>query len=231
MKVNKKRDNQADNELSYYTDAPVMEAYRILRTNIEFSSSVQKTQVLLITSSLQGEGKSTTVANLARAFAYAGTKTLIIDLDLRRPVQHKIHSIGETIGISEVIVGKASCEEAIHTTDMEKLHLLPCGYRPPNPAEMLSTSKLTEIITSLREQYDMIIIDTPPINLLADAAILTKSADASILIVSAGHTEMDDMRMALDILQRSGTRLLGTVLNKATRQSSSYKYRYYSYDY
>ncbi len=211
--------------------SPIMEAYRVLRTNIEFSSSIDKIQVLLITSSLQGEGKSTTVANLARAFAYAGTKTLVLDLDLRRPVQHKFYSLDNTVGVSEIIVGKATCEEAIQTTDTENLHILTSGYRPPNPAELLASPALSELVATLRKSYDMIIMDTPPVNLLADAAILTKEADASILVVSAGNAELDDVKVSLETLRRSGTKLLGTVLNNVTRQSSSYKYRYYYYDY
>ncbi len=211
-------------------NAPSMEAYRILRTNIEFSRTIKPIKRILITSSVLGEGKSTTAASLAKIFASGGTKTLIVDLDLRRPVQHRILSVENSGGVMELLAGSISIDEAIKPTDTENLFLLNCGIKPPNPADMLSSGALEKALEVFDEMFDIIILDSPPVAALADAAIISRFADTTILVVSAGKVEFQDLDASLYNLKNSGASILGIVMNNITKASRGYKYyNYYNY--
>lgn len=215
-------------------DDPIMEAYRILRTNIEFSGSVNDIKALVVTSSNQGEGKSTTAANLAKTFAYAGKKTLIVDFDMRRPSQHRVHGVDNVVGIADIIVGKAKIEDAVKPTETENLFIITSGYCPPNPSELIMSKKVGETLNELRDMFDMIILDTPPSLILTDATLLSKVADATILVISAGVATYDEVEITLDNLQKAGIRLLGTVLNNSAtimRSKKKYYRKYYKYGY
>ncbi len=142
-------------------DSASMEAYRMLQTNVEFYGFDKKLQVIELTSALQGEGKSTTVSNLALAFAQSNKRVLVIDLDLRKPVQHKIFNVSSTTGVTTVLTGKSRLEDAIKPTDRDNLYLLPCGIRPPNPTELLRSDSMKQLIDFLKTKYDVIIIDVP----------------------------------------------------------------------
>lgn len=223
----KNKDNLDIEILQLKETAPSMEAYRILRTNIEFSSTIKPIKKLLITSSILGEGKSTTVTSLAKIFAAAGKKTLIIDLDLRRPVQHKLLAISNEGGIMELLSGMISIEEAIKTTNVKNLYLLNCGTIPPNPADLLSSSSLQDVLDKVSADYDFIIIDSPPAAALADAAIISRFVDATLLVVSAGVVRYNDVENALTNLKNSGANVLGMVMNNVTKETGGYKYYYY----
>ena len=189
-------------------DAPAMEAYRMLKTNIEFSNSVNPIKKILITSSVAGEGKSTTVYNLAKVFALGGDKTLIIDLDLRRPVIHRIIGEKPEHGITSLIIGKKTAV---------------------NPAEMLSSNALAEAVEELCGKFDIILLDSPPSAALADAAIISRFADTVLLVVSAGQTSYADVENSLDNLKKANARVAGVIMNNVTKKSRGYKY--YNYDY
>ena len=208
-----------------------MEAYRVLRTNIEFSGSVSKTQTIMLTSSVSQEGKSTTACNLAKVFAYAGTKTLLLELDLRRPVLHRFFHYDNTIGIMDYFLGKNSLEDAIKPTDVEHLFLLNVGTVPPNPAEVLVSAQFAGIINELREIFDIIIIDTPPVAALTDAAICSRFSDATLMIVSSDKTNMDDLDIAVRNLQTAGANILGFVMNNVSKRTRGYKHYSYYYKY
>ncbi len=216
--------------VDFPTDSPITEAYRVLRTNIEFSNSVNPIKTVLVTSSLLGEGKSTTAVNLGKIFAMGGTKTLIVDLDLRRPVVHKILSVDTNDkGITSLFLEKNELEDIILPTDVENLYAITCGTTPLNPAELLSSKKLEEAVLKLREKFDLIIFDSPPAVALADAGIISRLADATILVVSAGKVTYSDVEASKTNLTNAGANILGIVMNNVTKQSRGYKY--YKYDY
>lgn len=237
MTQNKKpsNNNQKSNGHDYSAtrhisnSAPVMEAYRLLRTNIEFSNSLNKIKRILITSSVMGEGKSTTAINLARIFALGGSKTLIIDLDLRRPVVHKILGLENVKGLMDCVLDKATETEIIKKTSFENLYALNCGEYPINPAEILASEKLLNLINTLSEDFEIVIIDSPPSAALADAAIISRFVDATILVVSAGNVNYPDVENAMDNLNKAGANILGIVMNNVTKRSRGYKYYYYDY--
>lgn len=210
-------------------DAPVMEAYRMLRTNVEFSSSLSPLKKILITSSLVGEGKSSIVVNLARTFALGGAKTLVVDLDLRRPVIHRILEIENDAGITSCLLKKNTVPQIIKPTAFENLYAVTCGERPHNPAEQLASANLAAIIGELEGQFDIILFDSPPSAALADASIISRFTDATILVVSAGFVHYADVKNSKENLQKVGANILGIVMNNVTRHTRGYKY--YSYDY
>lgn len=209
--------------------APVMEAYRLLRTNIEFSKSINEIKRILITSSIMGEGKSTTAINLARIFALGGSKTLIIDLDLRRPVVHKILGIENKNGIMDCFLGKTDEKDIIKETIFENLYAINCGEHPINPAEILASDKLKNMIDVASKDFDVVIIDSPPSAGLADASIVSRFTDATLLIVSAGYASYADVENAIENLNKAGANILGIVMNNITKRSRGYKYYYYDY--
>jgi len=219
--------------VNFSSDSPISEAYRILRTNIEFSNSINPIKTVLVTSSLSGEGKSTTVVNLGKVFALGETKTLIIDLDLRKPAINKILGIEEiNKGISSVFQEKCTVEEAIIPTETENLSLLLCDKLPLNPAEMLLSQKLTDMIAELKEKFDLILIDSPPAAVLADAGIISRLADKTIIVVSAGKVTYQDVELAKTNLINAGADIMGIVLNNVTKKTRGYKYYnndYYNY--
>ena len=215
-------------------DSASMEAYSMLQTNLDVYGIDQKQQVILITSSLQAEGKSTTISNLGVAFAQSDKRVLIVDLDLRKPVQHRIFNVPSTTGVTTVLTGKSKIEDAIKPTDRDNLFLLPCGIRPPNPTELLRSEALRQLIEYLRTKYDIIILDTPPVLALADAAILSKYADSVLLVVSAGIVDMTSLELSIKNLNMVNANIIGVVMNniKVGDHRNSYYYRYgYGYRY
>ncbi len=214
-------------------DSASMEAYRMLQTNVEFYGFDKKLQVIELTSALQGEGKSTTVSNLALAFAQSNKRVLVIDLDLRKPVQHKIFNVSSTTGVTTVLTGKSRLEDAIKPTDRDNLYLLPCGIRPPNPTELLRSDSMNQLIDFLKTKYDVIIIDSPPALALTDAAIISNYADAVILVVSAGVADYNSIELSIKNLTMVNANLIGVVMNNIkTKRGGRYSYRYkYNYYY
>ena len=212
-------------------DSASMEAYRMLQTNVEFYGFDKKLQVIELTSALQGEGKSTTVSNLALAFAQSNKRVLVIDLDLRKPVQHKIFNVSSTTGVTTVLTGKSRLEDAIKPTDRDNLYLLPCGIRPPT--ELLRSDSMNQLIDFLKTKYDVIIIDSPPALALTDAAIISNYADAVILVVSAGVADYNSIELSIKNLTMVNANLIGVVMNNIkTKRGGRYSYRYkYNYYY
>lgn len=211
--------------------SPVSEAYRTLRTNIQFSSFDDRVKTIVITSSGPGEGKSTTAANLAVSLAQGGHNTILVDCDQRKPKIHKTFKLSNQIGLSNLLIGEASFEEAIHKTTVDKLSVLTSGIKPPNPAELLSSSKMQRFITSLKEKYDYIILDTPPVIMVTDAQVLAKYADGCLLVVASREAEREAAVKAKELLEKVNAKVLGVVLNKLdTSKNGNYGY-YYQYYY
>jgi polysaccharide biosynthesis transport protein len=205
------------------------ESYRALRTSLLLTSLGAPPKVILITSALPREGKTTTSLNCSIVLAQKGSRVLLIDADLRRPSVHKTLGMGPRTGLSNVLTGSATLQQAtVRSSVLPTLFVLPAGTPPPNPAELLASSNMADILTELRGQYDHIVIDTPPTLSVTDAVIMSPRADTVILVIRSGQTTKQALRRARDILVRVNARVSGVLLNAADLSSPDYYY-YYEY--
>lgn len=214
----------------------VAESCRAIRTNLLFMTPDKPFKTLLITSSGPREGKSTTAINLAIAMAQSGNRVLLVDTDMRRPRLHKAFGIPNEVGISSVVVGEAQLKDAVRPTEVPGLSLLPCGPIPPNPAELLHTKAFHELMRAAGERFDRIILDSPPVNAVADALVLATQVDGVMLVFHASKTARPLARKALRGLSGVQARIFGAVLNEIDRAGARYGYSAlpgygYSYDY
>jgi non-specific protein-tyrosine kinase len=204
------------------------EAYRALRTNIQFASPDKPLKTLLATSTSPEDGKSTTLANLAITLAETGARTLLVDCDLRRPAQHALFGLPNEVGLTSLMLGTpgtlAPDRLGVQATPVGNLGVLTSGPVPPNPAELLASRRMAEILTTLAGLADYVLFDTPPIIAVTDAAILAPHVDGVLLIVRAGKTKRDLAVKAKGILAQVNAPLVGVVLNDATVDSKAYGY-------
>ncbi|HKO11607.1 MAG TPA: polysaccharide biosynthesis tyrosine autokinase [Acidobacteriaceae bacterium] len=224
--------NGAALELVTVTDARSSgaEAYRTLRTNLLFSAAVNALRRFVITSPGPAEGKSTTAANLAIAFAQQGHRVLLVDCDLRRSRVHKLFGQPQNPGLTNVLIGGTAPSDAIRPTKVDGLMILPSGALPPNPAELLGSAQMKALLDKLSESYDLLILDTPPLLAASDAAIVSRMVDGALVVVRAGRTERTALQTSVQQLTTVGARILGTVLNDPDAEVPKYT-RYYSYYY
>lgn len=209
--------------------SPVTEAYRTVRTNIQFAGVVQDTNVVLVTSSQSSEGKTSTASNLAVVSAQAGKRVLLIDADLRKPQMHHRFQISNLYGLSSVLIRDSSLPEAALPTSIDNLWVLPSGPIPPNPSEMLASPAFTSLIEDCCNAYDMLIIDSPPVLAVADALILTRCSDGVLFVVDSQSTNRGQAQKAVASLQQVNARILGVVLNRLSRKGTEGYYYYYYY--
>ena len=203
------------------------EEYRSLRTNIQYSSFDKEIKIILVTSSNLGEGKTTTAGNLALAMSYDNKKVIIIDCDLRKPAIHKRFKVSNTKGMSEVLIGKESLLGVINKYN-DNLDILTTGKLPPNPSEMLGSNSMTTLLDRLREKYDYVIIDSPPISPITDAKILATKVDGTILVVRAEKTKRDTISQTIEELKGVNAKIIGNVLNGVENKNKGYYGAYYS---
>lgn len=205
------------------------ESFRNLRTNVRFVRAGQGATEMVVTSPAPQEGKSLTAANLAIALAQQGLRTLLIDADMRRSVQHLQFGLEATPGLSDLLVSQDDPDGVIRPTEVDGLDLLPAGMHPPNPAELVSTPRMERLLTDLRERYDSIVIDSPPMLAVTDASVLGRKTDGVILVVRAEKTEKDAINLAIQQLHHVGSRILGVVVNDAKPDGPYYAYyrKYY----
>jgi succinoglycan biosynthesis transport protein ExoP len=203
------------------------ESYRALRTSLLLTFPGGPPKVILITSALPEEGKTTTSVNSAIVLAQKGTRVLLIDADLRRPSIHKTLGMGPTLGLSNVLTGTANLQQAIiPSTILPDLFLLPAGTPPPNPAELLASTKMKNVLEELRKHYDHIVIDSPPTLSVTDAVVMSTAADAVVLVIRSGHTTKPALRRARDILLQVNARVCGVLVNAVNLNSPDYYYHY-----
>ena len=208
--------------------SPVSESYRSLRTNIAYASADKKIRSLLISSPQPGEGKSTTTANLAIAFAQLRKRTLLIDADLRKPVQHNVFDHPRGPGLSEYLVGEIQdYHDVIRKTKIENLYLISAGGLPPNPSELLGSERMSLMVKKLEEEWDMVIFDSPPIVAVTDASMISAEIDAIAMVVKAGQTDRSAVDRALDTISNVKAPLIGVILNGASSETLAGKYSYY----
>ncbi len=215
-----KKDKAYVNKYSAYgndNETPLMfsvkEAYKAIRTNIALSVMKEGCRRLVFTSAIPSEGKSTTALNVAVSFSRAYSKVLLIDCDLRKPRMHRALGLSNNVGVSNVLSGLATLDEAIQKSRFENLDVLSSGLIAPNPSEMLASDRMQRMLDTLSERYEYIIIDTPPINVVADALPLIKISDGMVLVVRQNYSTHGEMEQALSKLQFINAKVLGVVVN------------------
>jgi len=213
------------------TKSPISEAYRTIRTNLQFISPDKPLKTVLITSAIPEEGKSTVAANLAIAMAQMDLNTLVVDSDLRKPVIHKMFGISKNEGLTDFLIGKIKLESAINETKLENLSLLPSGAIPPNPSELIGSQKMESLIAKLRQYYDFVLFDSPPAVAVTDAAILGSKLDGVVLVVQASRTDRTALLRAKEIFENVRANLLGVILHMVVPPygRNGYYYHYYHY--
>lgn len=206
--------------------SPISEQYRTVRTNLQFSNIDNALQAILITSPGPAAGKSITAANLAVVYAQQEMKTLLIDADLRKPTVHYTFRLNNLNGLSNVLINESTLEEAVNKSDIEHLDVLTSGPIPPNPAELLASNRMRDVLQHAKKTYDFIIFDTPPALAVADAKILANIVDGTLLVVRSGSTETEDALKAKEMMSDTDAPILGAVLNDVQKEDMQY-YAYY----
>ncbi|MGE6377377.1 CpsD/CapB family tyrosine-protein kinase [Peribacillus muralis] len=206
--------------------SPVVEQYRTIRTNLQFSAVEKDIRSMIFTSANPGEGKSTTSINVAAVFAQQGKRILIIDADLRKPSVHTNLNMENFLGLTNIITKQNQLQEAIQSSIYPNLDVLTSGPIPPNPSELLGSNGMENVLEEAKMNYDLVILDTPPVNAVTDAQILANMTDGVVLVVSSGSTEIQQAKKAKELLHNANAKLLGAILNKK-KQKYSNEYYYY----
>jgi non-specific protein-tyrosine kinase len=228
MRIPRERDEFYRLTTLLYPRSANAEAYRTLRTNIEFASVDAPIHTLLVTSARAHEGKTVTAANLAIAFAQEGRRTILVDADLRRPGVDDIFVLPKERGLTTLLREEgATVEEIAHPTEQDNLRVITTGPLPPNPAELLGSERMRRTIDKIGEAAEIVVFDTPPVQVVIDAAVLSAYLDAAVLVVDAGRSRRADLREARNALARAGANLLGVVLNRVPRQARASDSGYY----
>ena len=204
------------------------EQYRTIRTNINFSTPGLDSKVILFTSASKEEGKSTTAANMAIVFAETGKKVLLIDADMRRPTLYRTFQLGNNTGLSNLLLRKGQLKNSVKASGVPNLDLLMSGQIPPNPAELLESDALDELLEEMRGQYDYILFDSPPILSVTDSKILANKCDGTVLVVNTGKSEKVSVEKARDSLATAKAFILGVVLNNYPLNKENYYYHNYN---
>jgi non-specific protein-tyrosine kinase len=199
--------------------SPVSEAYRTLRTNLSFYSLDDPIRSLVVTSPGLGEGKSTTVANLAVTMAQSGRRTVLVDCDLRRPSLHTLLELNNEPGLTNMVLGDSD-DPPLQETGVDNLWLLASGPKPPNPADLLGTQRIDQVIAQLLEKADVILFDAPPVMAVTDSAILGGKSDGVLLVISAGNTRREHAERAKAMLEKANVRIIGTALVNAPKDNT-----------
>lgn len=205
----------------------ISEQYRIIRTNIMFAHLDCDIKSVLFTSEIPGAGKSTTAANVAAAFAQAGKKTVLVDADLRQPTGHYTFGVSNQSGLTAGIVNDLQLKEIIKQTSVNNLDIVTAGPVPTNPSELLSSVKLVQMLTDLKNLYDMVIVDSPPILAVADAQILSKYTDGTVIVTDVKNNNLQRLKEAKQLLEKTDARILGVVLNNYKMKKESRNNHHY----
>ena len=208
---------------------PGAEAYRVIRTGIQFAQAGKELQTIALTSCTPNEGKSTTIANLAVVLTQAGKSVLLIDCDMRNPTVHKNFNLSNKVGLSSCISMGTALSDAVQKTSIEGLYALTGGVIPPNPSELLGSEQMKNLLQRAKEQYDYVLIDTPPVMPVTDALIVSRFVDGMILVIASAEVKVEMARDVKKQLVNAGANILGVVLNKVRSEHHGYGYGYYYY--
>jgi capsular exopolysaccharide synthesis family protein len=206
--------------------SPVVEQYRTIRTNLQFSAVEKDIKTMIFTSANPGEGKSTTSINVAAVFAQQGKRVLIIDADLRKPSVHTNFNMENYLGLTNIISKQNQLLDAVQPAIYPNLDVLTSGPIPPNPSELLGSNGMVTVLDEAKLNYDLVILDTPPVNAVTDAQVLASMTDGVVLVVSSGSTEIHQAQKAKELLENANAKLLGAILNK---KKQKYPDEYYYY--
>lgn len=209
--------------------SPISEAYRVLRTNIQYASIDNPIKTIVITSSGPGEGKSTTAVNLAITFVQSGNRVLLVDSDLRKPNIHRIFELDAMYGLTNILVTRDDYRNYIKKEPTYGLDIITCGAIPPNPSELLGSNQMKQLVSEFRKDYDLVILDAPPVCDVTDAALLSTIVDGTILLACLGKVEKDRLKIAKELLLKVNANIIGVVLNKSDKNSKGRSYYNYSY--
>lgn len=231
---NKKNSDKRTESISGKSKFAIVESYKAARTNIMFSLSADDDKIFAVTSYSKGEGKSTVSSNLGISFSKMEKRVLLVDCDLRRPNLHNIFKIDNTAGLSNVIGKMVSVEEAIHRNVLPNLDILPSGTIPPNPSELLCSARFIALVEKLKDEYDYIIFDTPPVGVVADALLLKELVAGFVVVLRERSTTHGDLRNLLDSVKLADCKLLGFIKvgctgGKKRGRRGYYYYQYYQY--
>ena len=208
---------------------PAAEAYRVIRTSIQFAQAGKSLKTIALTSCTPNEGKSTTIANLAVVLTQAGKSVLLIDCDMRNPTVHKNFKLSNKVGLSSCISMGTALADAVQETGIENLDALTGGVIPPNPSELLGSERMQHILVRAKEEYDYVLLDTPPVLPVTDALVLGNLVDGVILVLDSGEIKVEMARDVKNQLVNAGANILGVVLNKVRSEHHGYGYGYYYY--
>jgi capsular exopolysaccharide synthesis family protein len=226
--------NKADTKkiLCSQSSFAVKEAYNSVRTNLMFTQKGEKCPVFVVTSPTANNGKTINSINLAVSFAQMGKKTLLIDSDMRNPTVHRMFSIPVKDGLSEILAGLTD-NINVSKTDIENLSILTAGKIPPNPAELMASNRMDKLLEFVKEHYDCVFIDTPPINLVTDSTVFAEKSTGYVLIIKTDTTDLQDVKTAVSTLDHIGANILGFVMNdtNSKRKKHYSYYRRYNYNY
>ncbi|MHB1418339.1 MAG: CpsD/CapB family tyrosine-protein kinase [Bacillota bacterium] len=219
-----------DPVLITFTDpkSPVSEAFRLVRANLMFANVGGELRSLLFTSAGPREGKSTTTANLGVALAQAGLRVVIVDCDLRKPIQHRVFNLPNKLGVTNYLVGSYALEDVLMETKVQGLWVITSGPLPPNPSELLGSDRMKAFKEALCEKFDMVLFDSPPVVAVSDASVLSAQVDGVILVIRAGQAKIDMIKESKIMLEKANARLIGTILNSFKINGHKY-YQYYYY--
>lgn len=207
----------------------IAESFRALRTNITYSSTDHPCRVILVTSPGPGEGKSTVTANLGVVMAQAGNRVLLLDCDFRRPVLHKIFGVDYQRGLTNLIAQDLEVDEVVRATEVDGLWVITSGPIPPNPSEMLGSRKMKAFLEKVGGQYDLVLVDAPPLIAVTDASVLASQVDGVILVIKTGESRIDMAQDGKAQLEKANARILGVVLNDMKMHRGGYYRHYYHY--
>ncbi len=207
----------------------VAEAFRTVRTSLNYAADRRTTRVLLVTSPGPDDGKTLVAVNIAASYAQSGESVLLVDGDLRKPACHRELALSNRSGLTNVLVDSVALSDVVQDTSEQGLHVLTSGPTPPNPAELLDSAAMGRLLDTARKEYDHVVVDSPPTLVVADASILASKVDGIILVLVSGATRIDMAQETKNTLESARGRILGVVLNKVKYESRSYRYRYYHY--
>ncbi|MCX7842980.1 MAG: CpsD/CapB family tyrosine-protein kinase [Clostridia bacterium] len=208
---------------------PAEEAYKVLRTNLQFCGYDRKIKTLTITSCTPGEGKTTTSINLAISMAKSGVKVVLVDADLRKPMLLKNLRSSNTKGLTSYISGNAELDDIINNSSIENFYFITCGPKPPNPAELLSAKRFSQLIDELETRFDFVIFDTPPLGSVIDCAIIASQTDGTIIVIKSKSVSRNNVQRVKEQLEKVNAKILGVVLNKISRGDYKNHLGYYNY--
>ena len=211
----------------HHPKSPISEAFRSLRTSLHFLSPNREYRTLLLTSAGPSEGKSTVLSNLAVTLAQSGKRVVIVDADLRRPVQHKVFGLENGTGLTNHLVGENPLDEVIQESGVENLWIITSGPIPPNPSELLEAPRMRSLIQELRDGYDLVLLDSPPVLPITDAAVMASQVDGVLLVIRSGQTRVELAKEAKETIEKSRGKIIGTILNQVRYEGDDYRYYYY----